>query len=122
MRSVESEGENIDEAIENALRTLQVRRDQAEIEILTDATRGLFGFGGTKARVRATVRVPLASLDDSRETFIPAASERPPAPPDPSVARSRAILSELLSHLGVSATVESRPGDEPGVVVLEVNG
>src|SRR5947208_17182810 len=61
MRSIESEGDTIDQAIENALRALNVTRDQVEIEILTGATRGLLGFGGKKARVRATVRAPLLS-------------------------------------------------------------
>ena len=40
MRSIESEGDTIDQAIENALRALNVTRDQVEIEILTGATRG----------------------------------------------------------------------------------
>ena len=61
MRSIESEGDTIDQAIENALRALNITRDQVEIEILTGATRGLLGFGGKKARVRATVRAPLLS-------------------------------------------------------------
>lgn len=59
MRSIETEGDSIDQAIESALLALQVERDRAEIDILTDATRGLFGFGGRKARVRATVRASL---------------------------------------------------------------
>ena len=59
MRSIESEGETIDQAIESALRALQVQRDRVEIDILADATRGLFGFGGKRARVRATVRASL---------------------------------------------------------------
>src|SRR5207245_4812748 len=87
MRSIESDGDTIDQAIENALRALNVTRDQVEIEILTGATRGLLGFGGKKARVRATVRAPLLSrLDgledegsgmDSRETLPPVEDEQP---------------------------------------------
>jgi len=61
MRSIESDGDTIDEAIENALRALEVGRDRVEIEILSDATKGIFGFGGKKARIRATVRAPLSS-------------------------------------------------------------
>jgi spoIIIJ-associated protein len=80
MRSIESDGDTIDKAIANALRALNVAREQVQIEILTDATRGLLGFGGKKARVRATVRPPVVSrLDhsegevsemDSRETLV----------------------------------------------------
>src|SRR5213593_4203904 len=121
MRSVESEGEDIDEAIGKALQTLQVRRDQVEVEILTDAARGFFGFGGKKARVRATVKAPLTSrlrdVDEpeaaSRETS--AAPSSVPSPrrdgprtlatdgplPEAVAARSKAILTELISHLGI---------------------
>lgn len=59
MRSIETEGNTIDDAIARALEELQVERDRVEIEILSDATRGLFGLGGKKARVRATVRAPV---------------------------------------------------------------
>ena len=74
MKSIETDGETIDEAIERALVALEVDRDRVEIEILADASRGLFGFGGKKARVRATVRPPLVLggerplASDSRET------------------------------------------------------
>jgi spoIIIJ-associated protein len=141
MRSVETEGETIDEAIENALRTLEVERAQVEVHILSDATRGVFGFGGKKARIRATVRPPLVAhrdegdsppSNDSRETF------RPTAPPvaaagGPSGAsaemvsgalamRSKALLLEILSHLGVSSTVSVGSSEDPGILVLEVSG
>src|SRR5262245_4187789 len=59
MRSVEAEGRTIDEAVAEALKQLQVEREQAEIEILAQATKGFLGIGGKKARVRATLRVPL---------------------------------------------------------------
>src|SRR5438477_12663129 len=81
MKSIETEGDTIDEAIERALNALQVGRDRVEIEILADASRGLFGFGGKKARVRATLRPPLSALggerlsgSDSRETLRSSAS------------------------------------------------
>src|SRR5438552_5572161 len=133
MRSIESEGENIDDAIASALRTLNVERDQVAIEILNDATRGLFGFGGTKARVRATVRAPLGRpgeaehpADDSRETLArvvrPTPTTAPSASAESFAARSRTVLAELLSHLGAVVTVDVRVGDEPGVTVLEVTG
>jgi spoIIIJ-associated protein len=56
MQTVEAEGLTIDEAIANALTLLGVDRERVDIEILSDASRGLFGLGGKPARVRATVR------------------------------------------------------------------
>src|SRR5689334_16713343 len=125
MRSVESEGETIDEAIERALRTLQVSRDDVEVEILSGATRGLFGFGGTKARVRATVRAPLAPGLAGGEPAHDGASRETSIPASTSVsfdARCKAVLGELLSRVGVVCTIETRPGQEPGTLVLDVRG
>ena len=148
MRSIESEGDTIDQAIEKALRGLNVAREQVEIEILTGATRGVLGFGGKKARVRATVRAPLVPrLDgfesgvsgmDSRET-LPAVERDQPAPgrgletgtqtPDteatvPSGAflvRCKETLESILTHLGVSGVVHIVPASDPGGVLLTIS-
>jgi spoIIIJ-associated protein len=61
MSSVEAEGRTIEEAVAAALQQLRVERDQVEIEILSQATKGFLGIGGRKARVRATLRVPLSA-------------------------------------------------------------
>src|SRR2546422_2081266 len=151
MRSIESDGDTIDQAIENALRALNVTRDQVEIEILTGAIRGLLGFGGKKARVRATVRAPLLSrlhgLEneaadmDSRETLPPVENDEPAyrqgrdtrtqPPPEatshaaaPSAAfqhKCEDTLEAILSRLGVSCVVEAGPGQDPGSVLLTVS-
>src|SRR5437667_5357022 len=83
MRSIESEGETIDQAIESALRALDVPRDQVQVDILMDATRGVLGFGGRKARVRATVRAPLTSRLPSLASDIPELDSRETSPATP---------------------------------------
>ena len=130
MRSIEAEGNSIDEAIERALTTLKVARDRVEVEIVSNATRGLFGLGGRKARIRATVREsPTSRLTDqaaapaaptvSRETV----SRETDADQGTIVTdRPRGILHDLLGLVGVECDVESRDGDEPGSVVLKVTG
>ncbi|MSQ46784.1 MAG: KH domain-containing protein [Deltaproteobacteria bacterium] len=70
MNTVEVEAATIEEAIVNALKQLQVERERAEIEVLAQPTKGFLGIGGKKARVRATLRVPLS-----------ARIQEPPPPP-----------------------------------------
>jgi len=65
MNSVEAEAGTIDEAIEKALEQLGASREQVEIEIVSNATRGLFGLGGKKAVVRATLRSPISLAEES---------------------------------------------------------
>lgn len=83
MEYVEAEGQSIDDAIARALQILGVSRDKVDIEIVANATRGLFGFGGRRAKVRATMRRPLA-LDGAPAPAATAgaAAQREPAPPE----------------------------------------
>jgi len=122
MRSIEAEGATIDEAIEKALATLRVTRDQVEVDILHDATRGLLGFGGRRALVRATVRGQVSLLSDggedvSRETFRPATSGSGDLGPE-----LAAILKAVVEHLEPDCTVEPAAADEPGTLTLTVDG
>ena len=124
MRSVESDGDSIDQAIDQALRTLGVERDQVDVEILADVQRGLFGFGGKKARVRATVRAPLvARLSDVSSTDENASRETSPVADAEIATRATKILEALLTHLGVPCSVATRRSEDPGVaVILDVTG
>ena len=45
MDFVETEGDTIDQAIENALKSLGVAREKITVDILSEGKKGLFGFG-----------------------------------------------------------------------------
>src|SRR5437870_330865 len=123
MRSVECEGDSIDEAIAKALGTLHVERDRVEIEILTDATRGLWGFGGHKARVRATLRARVGGLRaDVSQEALRVAPEEAPTSPASGATRARAFVEEVLTQLGVSCTIAIDQATEPGSILLSVSG
>ncbi|MDP2602308.1 MAG: RNA-binding cell elongation regulator Jag/EloR [Deltaproteobacteria bacterium] len=55
MDFVETEGDTIDQAIENALKALGVAREKITVDILSEGKKGIFGFGAQKARVRASL-------------------------------------------------------------------
>ncbi|HET9920312.1 MAG TPA: RNA-binding cell elongation regulator Jag/EloR [Ktedonobacteraceae bacterium] len=56
MESIEASGKSIEEAIQQALQRLGKRRDEVEITVLQEPSRGAFGLGSKDARVRVTVR------------------------------------------------------------------
>jgi spoIIIJ-associated protein len=56
LESIEASGKTIEEAVQQALARLGKRRDEVEITVLQEATRGAFGLGSKDARVRVTVR------------------------------------------------------------------
>lgn len=57
MTSVEKQGKTIDDAIESALQELGVAREQVEVEIVDEPSKGFLGILGARpARVRVTVK------------------------------------------------------------------
>jgi spoIIIJ-associated protein len=104
MDYVEAEGHSIDDAIENALRRLGVSRDRVDIEIVSNATRGLFGLGGKRAKVRATVRLPIAVTGDEGSAARPAA---------PGGAAMPAAAPGGRRPNGPASAARSRPRHEP---------
>ena len=139
-RSVVASGKTVDDAIANGISMLGVRREQVEVEILSEGSRGVLGFGAENARVRLLVKLP------SKPKPPEPAPESPPAPtPEPQVEPSslmpepttddltperlgQEFLTDILDRLGISASVETLLGyeladegqDPP--VVLNVTG
>ena len=56
MESIEASGKSVDEAIAQALARLGKRRDEVEITVLQEPSRGTFGLGSKDALVRVTAR------------------------------------------------------------------
>jgi len=56
-KSIEIEGNTTKEAIQKALKLLDVTKDKVEIKILCEECKGLFGMGGQKlAKVKVTLK------------------------------------------------------------------
>jgi len=109
MDSVEAEGSSIDDAIARAVARLGVTRDRVAVEILANATRGLFGFGRKPARVRATLR-RRSDTDGTPVVAGPAS--------DAVLERARVVLSEIVRLTGVVASVDAvRDGDVATLVI-----
>jgi len=135
MESVETEGDSIDAAIDAALKVLGTTRDRVDIEILANASRGIFGIGSRKARVRAAVRAPLTAEAGERRVpriSTPSAAAPAPAPAAPrraanpvvtddgTGAQAAKILQDIVRHIGVEAQVVIRSEDEH--LLLELTG
>jgi spoIIIJ-associated protein len=142
MDYVEAEGASVDEAIESALQRLGTTRDKVTIEILSNESRGLFGLGGRRAKVRATLR-PKLSAESPTESPAPsteaAAVERAPAdssagraptrrretaPADTaSLSKGQKVLAEIIRLMGIDAQVSAAQGNSPKLeIVGDVSG
>jgi len=129
-RNVVASGRTVQDAVANGLTMLGVRQDQVDVEVLSEGSRGLLGFGAENARVRLTVKpapqtrppapIPEPPAAQKVETPArqPAAAPAPVPVPEPSGQKSAAelagsdVLSELLGLMGIQANVESRLSDD----------
>ena len=55
MKKIETSGKTVEEAIENGLKELHVKRDKVNIEIVEMGSKGIFGFGSKPAKVRLSI-------------------------------------------------------------------
>jgi spoIIIJ-associated protein len=85
MKFCEKAAKTIDDAIEEALRELQITRDQVDIVVLDEGSKGLFGILGTKlARVRVSVKENMTAE------------------------KAKNFLSNLLSTMEISAEIDAQ--------------
>ena len=117
---------------------LNVRREQVEIEIITEGSRGVLGFGAENAQVKLLVKAPPEPQPEPPqvvETAPPAPKQAPVVEePEQEVEEEtaeqvgREVLTDILRLMGVRASVESLLGyelaeeDQPPPVVLNITG
>ena len=109
LEEIEATGKDVEEAIENGLIDLDLKRHEVDVEVLSKGRAGLFGIGGEPAKVRLTM----------------VAYE---APEGDVVDFAHETLEELLELMDLDAEATVRapetPGDGVGLVqaVLDVTG
>ena len=65
LRSVVKEAKSVDEAIKLALDELEIDREEAEIEVIEEGNKGIFGFIGNKnAVVKVTEKVNIVKITE----------------------------------------------------------
>ena len=71
MKFSEKYGNDIQEAIDLALKDLKVSRDEVEVEVLEEPSKGFLGLGSKLAKVRVTLK------EEEKEEPAPVATEEP---------------------------------------------
>jgi spoIIIJ-associated protein len=98
MPSIEVTGKTIEEALDGALKQLDVPPERVEVEVLQEPSGGVLGMGGAEAKIRVTVL---------REHALVA--ER--------------LLVEVLERMGIEASVEHRlDGRDEGPAIIDIRG
>ncbi len=122
---------------------LEVGRDQVALEIISEGSRGVLGFGAENARVRLILNLPAEPEPEPEPEPLPEPRVRPALSdsrkPEPEEAPStqeaadaaaagQEILSDLLRLMGIRASVEIEAGEglaeegQPAPTVLNITG
>jgi len=99
MPEIESEGKTIPEAVESALRSLGLTRDQVEIEVLQEASAGFLGMGAKPARVRVAEKGGNGAAASRPQ----AAARQAPTDTSKACAETQSLVEELLELMGLDA-------------------
>ncbi|MDR3239854.1 MAG: protein jag [Clostridiales bacterium] len=102
MDSIEKTGKTVEEATHEALKALRVNKEDAEITILEQGSRGIFGFGGKPVKVLVKVKF---DPEKKAKTFL------------------REIAAAMNLPLSVSTTLKEKQllvnitGDDMGILI-----
>ena len=133
MSAVETQGLTIEEAVASALAQLQAERNQVEIEIIAQPTKGFLGIGRKKARVRATLRSSFAPQElepestavdpaeqPARRRTVSSASDAQPAPVSRETGEKACrALTETLRLMGMEVPVSLNVQGAEAVINIE---
>ncbi len=130
MESIEISARTVEAAIEEALARLGKKRDEVEVKVLKEGSRGILGIGAEEARVLVTVlpALPTPAVTPSPPppppplvpvlALAPVAEEKPVAEEAEEVApatrqeiaeKAQDVVTHLLRGMGIGAKVAVRP-------------
>ena len=115
MEEIVMSARTVDEAIELALKELDVDRDEAEVEILSRGKTGFLGIGSEVARVRARKLSPGGGAPGT-------AAE--PAASDTAAGAATIVVGRILEAAGVNVTRTLRAAHDPesGGPIIDLAG
>ena len=112
MKFVETDGRNLEEAVQKACELLQTSREDLDVEILENGSSGFLGIGARKARIRAALKE--AAPAAARKT------DPSPAAENGLGGKAQAALKGLLEHLDMEARVDLKEDEER--IYLNIQG
>ncbi|SFL74635.1 spoIIIJ-associated protein [Gracilibacillus orientalis] len=111
MRQITATGQTVEEAVQSALRQLNIIEDQAKIEVIDEGKKGLFGLFGSKP---AIVKV---AKDDQPVEDVPVKEQQPEEDP---VEKILKYVETIIAEFHVDVKVDAEVNQN--VVTLQLSG
>jgi spoIIIJ-associated protein len=123
VRSAEGSGRTVEEAIRDALRALGARREDVDLMVLDEGSRGVLGLGSRLARVRLTL---LSEMDEDEggapesPVAAPPVAALPEAEAAELIQLAQSVTTSLIEAMGFRATLSGR--EEGAQIYVSVTG
>ena len=123
MEEIVMSARTVEEAIELALKELDVDRDEAEVEILSRGKTGFLGIGSEAARVRAR-KLSSGGIASGTNTEATATVGTAPPAGDTAAGAATAVVGRILEAAGVNVTRTLRAAKDPetGGPIIDLAG
>lgn len=118
---------SLEEAIARGQEQLNVSRDQFDVEVLDEGSKGFLGFGSRQVRIRLTLKA-VAAPKQEESTSAPVTQDLPTATDtsDDLLTFASQVSAELLEKMNLRAQVSATygPAEEDGEVpiLIDVRG
>jgi len=106
-RIVDKIAKTVDEAVNEALIELNVSREEVDIEVLEEPTKGLLGIGAKPALVRVSVKETV--VEEKKEENVDVKKEK-----------VEEVLSNIVNSMGLNIT--SKIEEESDVIKVNIDG
>jgi len=100
-KMVDKIAKTVEEAVNEALVELKTTRENVDVEVLEEPTKGLLGIGAKPALVRVTLKVKEEEQENKKE-------------------KVREIITNITSCMGLSVTSDIK--EEAEVIKVDING
>ena len=122
IKTLEKSARTEELAIAEALKELNMDRDDVSVEILERAKSGFLGIGASPAVIRVSYECPDEEVPEVSQSAAPAVEQSAAAPAEivdenPDYAQIRKFLTGLLERMGVKAEMEISPRANGGINV-----
>ena len=108
MNSIEISAKTVEEAVQSAIIRLGASEDDVTVEILEEATKGIFGLGGKEAKVLVTLKSTEMSAAQEAQEFADLLIEKMGFPCVTEVTEDDDVIKVTVSGKGVGAVIGRR--------------
>lgn len=114
---MEKTAKNVDEAVEAALKELGVTRDEVNVEVIEEGSKGFLGLGAKDAVVRVTLKESVAAADKKSENAQVKAHENNADP----VKTAEDFLGNIFSAMNLDVSINAEKGED-NTVAIDLSG